>query len=275
MTLSKDSTQWADEQISRRNDPDLPVGLRSALIEYGAFLQRVGSELNDRSASDAATIERFAHQTARDLTTARVRRWTLRDHFLQTCGSLRNANTPRQPMRELGPATRPYSRSDETTLIRTVSSVRAPGHRRAVLVALVAGLGAGLARRDIEVCGRDQLWQANSAWWISRPCADVPVRRLVEPLVPPLVDLIAAQHGEGLLPRPMTVHLVTRQPVGGVRIDYRRLRATWIVRQLESGTTIPVLLDALGMDDPRWLWSYGRHVAMPSESDRVEMLRGR
>lgn len=258
-------------ELERR---DLPPqkGLPRALGEYFSWFESMGLDVEVDDPADRAAIERFAHHMPdRVLTTPRSWRFLLVDHFQHTRGELQNSDVVPVSMGQRRMVLPPYSRLHERALIVGAPTMRQERVRRAVLGMLTAALGAGLYRRQAEELRIEDLQLDEAGWWVEADGDRFPLRRSLEPIARRLSEM--PPHPSGLLLGASPNGAAwTRQPVDGIGVDARRLRATWILRQLEAGVRFDVVARWAGLRTIA-LQHYLPFLPPPAESVDLDRLR--
>lgn len=258
-------------ELARRDRP-AQRGLRRALAEFLAWCGRVGLDPVADEVADVALVVRFVHEVAdRSKSTGRSWRWLLLDHFEHTRGELRNAEvglvscaTPAMA------AAHAYTPVDERALVLTAPSVRQAAMRRALCALLVCCLGAGLGRgATAEVAVDDMVFGDDGVWRVAAGGRWLPVRSIVAPVAAVLSGM--EPHPSGLLVGVRSHAARVRPDVAGVRIDVRRLRATYIVRLFEAGVPASTILELTGFRSFTALTPYFNQAVRP-DSDAFRSL---
>lgn len=195
---------------------------------------------------------------------------------------LRDATHPPDPVLPPGHGTEPYTRTEVTALLDWAAELPGttadPDRRRHTLAGLAAGLGAGLARRDLEhLTGHDISTDPNTGdVTVTVTGGDAPrtVTCLREHEF--LLRDVAQEAGDRLLVSPEALRREwAASLLGGVPAPaQRRSRATWTRAHRASGTRLDTLIRAAGLTSPSNLHLAAQQLDPPTDPDRRRLLRG-
>jgi hypothetical protein len=151
---------------------------------------------------------------------------------------------------------RPYSRPNQIELRYWADGQSTPSRRHDANVLLVCCLGAGLKSQDFKMLRSRDVLVDDDGYVLRVPTKRsrfVPVLAEWEDRLPELVARVGA--GDHFLFRPeRKVHdrnvvgnFIDRTSTNEVRPSLQRMRTTWIVHHLTSGTPIVALMEAAGV----------------------------
>lgn len=185
-----------------------------------------------------------------------------------------------KPLPASDPA-RPYSSQEMSALVSWAEHQSTEARRLNAHVLLALGAGAGLSTSeigqlrvaDIEVDPGGVTVHVSEGRKRS-----VPVIREWEE---PLWERRNSTQGELFAFRPnhlamypnLISNFVDRSDVGDVRAQAQRLRATWLVRQLDAGTPVVPLMEAAGLESLEGLTRYVAFVAPQTQANSWARMR--
>ncbi|MCU1358089.1 MAG: hypothetical protein JWM89_3507 [Acidimicrobiales bacterium] len=165
---------------------------------------------------------------------------------------------PYRPKLEVGrrPPHEPYTDDELAALRRVISNQGTPHRVQSGIGLFLLGLGAGLDGRWAPFIRPDQVWRTSGGVVVVQAEAPHARRVPVDPLVAD--DLIAMAErtrtdclvGAYSTSSNRAYQLVNaiQVPQGLPELSLRRLRSTWIARQLIVGMPVPHLIDAGGLE---------------------------
>ncbi|MER7797481.1 hypothetical protein [Microbacterium sp. NPDC096154] len=251
-----------------------PAAVRQAmsvLAAYAAWIHRTHAASLTEQAFAPQLIDYYAFtvrtKSTVQSTAARERKLLRTIAGLHTGVEQGRATTSAQPVA-------PYS-SAEIARFRTWADLQ-PTRYRAGCIAIVAlGAACGLTRAEMsEARGEDIIDDADGL-----PSMRVRVGRLR--VVPAMLGweadfaLLAAAGDKRLLPVAYDqVYAHYDDVQGQERPSPQRLRATWMVNQLNARVQVPVLLAAAGLTSADSLRRFLPFVEPPAAAEQLRMLRG-
>ncbi len=206
---------------------------------------------------------------------------TIRSRLLRMGEILRTPTTPSRQLRPLGNSdpTAPYSPSELIELRSWARAQSTPARRRNAQALLALGLGAGLSGKEILAVQADDVITEHPG---IRVVVRGPRAREVVVLArweDGLADLSGQpqspvfRSGRSTDNENLITDFVSRSR-GRVHVQARRMRATWLVHHLESGTPMTVLLAASGVATLEALDRFMRFVPKPDPGHATRALRG-
>lgn len=225
-------------------------------------------------------IERFVQGGLPDYTISS--KSTIRSRLMRVSELMLDPQSRRVRPLVVGPlkALPPYTDSEVREFHSWASSQTTPQRQRSATVLLALGLGAGLSASEIAEARRGDLAEVDGA-------LSVTVRGN-RPREVPFVSLWAAELSSFLYPdddpskflfRPERTrswpNVISNFSAGSlIRPQTQRLRATWVVAQLDQGTNVGVLVQAAGVDSLEAFTRYLPFLANVRDEDAREQLTG-
>ncbi len=266
------------------SSPSSAIRYLTHAAPFAAWARRQGLPLVAAGVFDADLVERYVAvgMPAAKESTRATRRGILRRLSAHVQAAHQGQLPTPEPIayRRVRP---PYSDDQITGYLRLAAAQPTAGRRRAVSAVIALGAGCGLDSRDM-LCVRG---------------ADVrPIEGRTDVTVaggsrPRVVTALAAFEGElarlscqaesGLLigGTTQTGHNVTSKALGRLVRDnalpplvVSRLRSTWLTKQLDLRTPLPVLMAAAGLQTARPLEDLLSYAAPVMDADRAAWLRG-
>lgn len=180
--------------------------------------------------------------------------------------------TPLPPLAASSPSA-PYSARDVEKLLNWAYRQGNPGEQQSARALLALGLGAGLPTRDIGNARAEHIGDAGSTLVVPGP----PAR--VIPVAPDWAEELSEVRHESapsdLLFQPhvnrtknyVTV-FVSRTMGAGIRPSTQRMRSTWLVEHLATGTPMQDLLYAAGLQSMDSLIRYEKFLPQAVPADQ-------
>lgn len=197
-------------------------------------------------------------------------RGTLRSQLLRVAEALLDPKLAPARLKPLPPAdaSRPYSAQDLLVLRSWAASQPTAGRRGSAEVLLALGAGAGLSAQevarllvaDIEVDELGVLVHIREERTRTVPVLiewETALRDRVEQLAP---DKFAFRPGRQSSYVNVITHFVDRGHLPQIPVQSQRLRATWLVRQMNAGTPVGMLMKAAGVESLEALTRYVKFV---------------
>ncbi|MBC7678662.1 MAG: hypothetical protein H7233_06705 [Pseudorhodobacter sp.] len=251
--------------------------LLTVLAGLACHLAAAGVEVTAASLLDPARIDRWVLTGLADRSSGTAANYRLR--ALRVAAAVNGTPRKAAPLHGSDP-TRPYSPQDEDAIVRWAAAVPG-GAGLDLLTAVALSFGAGLTVTQIrcvrvldvapvsaggdltiEVTGEDGL-----------PGHVAPVRRRYAKV---LRDACMRPSSDGWLFRPDAPGRGGRNGISNLvdrhldptveRFSPQRARATWIVRHLEAGTRVDLLLAAAGVTSLSAFAGYVQHMTTPPPS---------
>lgn len=217
-------------------------------------VETAGYPLKVKMLFHPATVDQFSRQGL--LTYTNAGRATMRSKLRRMATALLGSDRApdAKPAITRSSPSAPYDEREIASLLSWASVQRSPERRSSAAALLALGLGAGLTGREIcDVKAEDVSFSDEAI--VLRVGGSSPRRVVVirewEDALRRRCDFM---EGEGWLFRSgqeggnanLITDFVSRNP-GRVHLQARRMRATWIVRHLTSGTPLPTLIAAAGV----------------------------
>jgi len=255
--------------------------LASVLTQLAVWCRERGFVLDAESLLHPNTIEQFVNVGC-----ARLKKGTRANYRSQ----LRSVGEqvlggplypPRGVPQRTSDPVEPYSADEVAALVGWANGLPTEHMRHNVKVLLALGLGAGLKSEEVKVAVGSDIVSDDDGVVITT-CRDpsrlVPVTRRWEDDIRTLAD--AAGHHPLFRPNRASVqrndvtHFIDACPRSDApRLNTHRLRATWVVGHLHTGTPLHVLSEAAGVR-PEQLALYARHLPLPDACVTRRLLRG-
>ncbi len=238
-----------------------------------------GMALDPELVFDPDTVERFvAEGLSGDRSRATYR------SVLRRIGPVLTAKAPwepRPPVIARRQVAHPYTDVELEVLAEDTRRQATPAKRRAARALLALGAGAGLDGRWVSRVTARDIVEDGAALLVrvGEPAArSVPVLTHWEDEVGELARIAGDEFlvGGHSTSRNRTSHLTAglEVPPGHPRLSASRLRSTWLLWHLTSGTRLPELAAAAGLEGVTVLSDLLALVPAMSESDARAMLRG-
>ncbi|PZF10004.1 hypothetical protein DEJ25_13605 [Curtobacterium sp. MCPF17_011] len=217
-------------------------------------VETAGYPLKVKMLFHPATVDQFSRQGLVAYTNAG--RATMRSKLRSMATALLGpdrAPDAKPTITRSGPSA-PYDEREIASLLSWASVQRSPERRSSAHALLALGLGMGLTGREICEVKAEDVHRSDEAVELrvggANPRRVVVIREWEDALR----DRFDFMEGAGWLFRAgqeggnanLITDFVSRNP-GRVHLQARRMRATWIVRHLTSGTPLPVLIAAAGV----------------------------
>ena len=178
--------------------------------------------------------------------------------------------------------TRPYKPKEEVTLRSWAAAQSTPARRANAQVLLALGFGAGLSASELgNVHTADLLIDPDGVvvHVAGEREREVPVLRTWEPALIARARLLAPdrfvfrENHTAFYPN-LVSNFVNRSHAGAVRPQTQRMRTTWILYHLETGTPIVPFLNAAGIDSLQGLSRYLKFLPSVPPDVARSRLRG-
>jgi hypothetical protein len=267
--------------VYRLPDKGWPVAIRTirVLTQLTTWAVGQGMALDAEAVFDPDTIERFVVQGLAENSSRATYRADLR-----RVAPLLTKDAPWEPRptllsrRQVAP---PYISAELGLLSADGTRQRTPQRRRAARALIALGAGVGLDGRWVSrVRARDVVVDGDTVLvWVGTPSArTVPV---LHPWEDEVAELAATAGHEFLVGgystsrnRPSSLIARLEVPPGHPRLSLPRLRSTWLLWHLTTGTRLPELAAAAGLQGVAMLSDLLQFVPPLSERDAQLMLRG-
>lgn len=176
----------------------------------------------------------------------------------------------------------PYTGEEIRGFSEWASRQKTPAFRRDARTILAAGLGGGLSAGEIGgLRGGDVLHDDDGVQLVVRGARERVVQvlrsqeqRLLTAAAEVKSDRYLVRSGRESNPTNLITNIVDRGAANDLGPNSQRMRATWLVRHLNAGTPVGVLMDAAGLESLRALTRYLPFADVVPELTARRTLRG-
>lgn len=251
---------------------------------YARWIDETSQPLNREHVLSARTIARYVHVHKGSLKGGTRAGYLSRLEVI--AGTLLGHRPAYVPVKGELPGA-PLSREQEADAWHWARTLSTAYRIRVMKAVMALGRGAGLHRREMLIARREDITLDARGVHVTitdpsnRKVRVVTVDREWEDRVAALVEDCVPG---GLLLRPDQTVPSRRGVTGAMRqvskhenppayLTMRRLRATWLVRQMETGAPVGVLMRASGLSTSYSLEELLRYTALPDDDTTARMLR--
>lgn len=203
-----------------------------------------------------------------------------RSMLLRMTEHLTSSGPTRLPPLPPSEPSEPYTQKQTVSVISWARAQSTAERRTSAHVLVCLGLGAGLSAGEIILTRTDDIQRSGGDITInvtSGRARRVPMLREFAQLLPHQEQLrpetFAFRPNRSMAYVNAISNFIARGNDGGVKPHTQRMRATWIVRQLEARTPLSVLVKAAGVDSLDALARFERFVTAVDDESAARYLR--